>query len=270
MKQVILLLIILVSIQNTNQIQFVVEGLRKDSCDSTKYKFSIDGTCKEDCSAFTDQFTFDLEISKKDKIKAECFPIQTLGVYKLSCSIDISAYPLNNVNVILPLKAPKVEKYTFTNWDKVIGANPGTSNVLTDIECVPTATNTFIPSSISIEDCSYLGKHPFTISGEWQDKNKNNYLSDYASTNIILDNDNSAKCYYRTSPIRFECEFKGNTPLKIKEQYVTILRQSFKINAYDSQKTLSECDDDDWDDLFANSMSLDLNKFLIIICLLLF
>jgi len=272
MKRVILLAIILISIQNSNQIEFTVEGLSKDDCDGIKQSFSIKGTCKESCSSLTDRFTFDLETSKKDKIKAECYPIQMIGIYKLSCSIDVSAYPLDNVNLILPTKPPKVDKYTFTNWESVIGANPGTSNVLTDIECMPTVHNTFTPSSISIEDCDIMSRHPFTISGEWEDKTKKNYLTDYDSATIILDNgkNDAVDCNYRSAPTRFECKFEGSGRVKIKEQTVTISRNSFKIKEFDSKQTVSECDDDDLEELLLSAMSLNLNKILIIICLLLF
>lgn len=272
MKRVILFAIILISIQNSNQIEFTVEGLSPDSCSGTKQSFSIRGRCQESCSSITDRFMLDLETSKKDKIKAECFPIQTLGVYKLSCSIDISAYPLDNVNLILPTKPPKVDKYTFTNWESVIGANPGTSNVLTDIECMPTIHNTFNPSSISIEDCDIMSKHPFTISGEWEDKTKKNYLTDYDSATIILDNgkNDAVDCNYMSSPTRFECKFEGSGLVKIKEQIVTISSNSFKIKEFDSKQTVSECDDDDLGELLLSAMSLNLNKILIVICLLLF
>ena len=59
---------------------------------------------------------------------------------------------LDNVNIILPTEAPKVDKYTFKNWNITIGANPGTSHVLKDAVCIPKVANKFTSSSITDDD----------------------------------------------------------------------------------------------------------------------
>ena len=168
MQRIILLAIFLVSIQNSNQIDFTVTGLKAEGCKNPEYSFSIEGNC-EDCT-ITDGFNLNLETSKKQTVKAECYPMQILMIHKLLCTIDGSVYPLDNVNIILPTSAPKVDKYTFKNWETTIGANPGTSNVLKDAVCIPKVANTFTPSSITDDDCDALGYSTFTINGEWEDK----------------------------------------------------------------------------------------------------
>lgn len=211
---------------------------------------------------------------------------------ELLCNIDISAYPLNNVSIIFPIKAPNSENYNFTNWETIIGAQPGTSNVFTYIKCLPKETNTFIPSNITIKDCDKSGLHPFSINGDWEkyNKNKDNLMTDYLKATIFLDNNNKdmVNCSYRNKQIRFDCKFNDETPLKFKEQHVKILLQSFKIKAFDSGKILTKCkindnksdridgvdkddeDDDDWVDFIGSAITLNLNKILIVICLLLF
>lgn len=271
MKRLILLSIFLISIQNSSQTDFTVEGLSADGCANPEYSFSINGNC-QDCSALTDRFTLNLDTSKKQTVKAECLPIQLLGIHKISCTIDSSVYPLDNVNIILPAKAPKVGKYNFINWDSTIGANPGTSNVLKDAVCIPKAANTFTPSSITDDDCDVLGYSAFTINGEWEDKSSLNIPSINSKAKIFLDNSNqdAAECDYMNQPVRFTCKIRGDGRLKNKEQFVTIgslVKKAYKIKGYDSGNSLSDCDDD-WP--FDNAMSLNLNKVMIVICLLLF
>ena len=235
MQRIILLAIFLVSIQNSNQIDFTVTGLKAEGCKNPEYSFSIEGNC-EDCSAITDRFNLNLETSKKQTVKAECYPMQILMIHKLLCTIDGSVYPLDNVNIILPTSAPKVDKYTFKNWETTIGANPGTSN------------------------CDALGYSTFTINGEWEDKSSLNIPTSYSTAKIFLDNSgqDAADCDYMNDPVRFACEIRGDGRLKVKEQNVTIGisgPKAYKIKGYDSGKSISDCDDD-W--LFDNATSLSL------------
>lgn len=271
MQRIILLAIFLVSIQNSNQIDFTVTGLKAEGCKNPEYSFSIEGNC-EDCSAITDRFNLNLETSKKQTVKAECYPMQILMIHKLLCTIDSSVYPLDNVNIILPTSAPKVDKYTFKNWETTIGANPGTSNVLKDAVCIPKVANTFTPSSITDDDCDALGYSTFTINGEWEDKSSLNIPTIDSTVKIFLDNSgqDAADCDYMNDPVRFACKIRGDGRLKVKEQNVTIGSfgpKAYKIKGYDSGKSISDCDDD-W--LFDNATSLSLNKVMIVICLLLF
>ena len=78
--------------------------------------------------------------------------MQILSVHKLLCTIDSSVYPLDNVNIILPTEAPKVDKYTFKNLDTTIRPNSGISNVLKDAVCIPKVSNKYTSYSITDDD----------------------------------------------------------------------------------------------------------------------
>ena len=255
-------------------VEFTVEKLDKNvspcSTSEGKYTFSIDGTFSGSTSYFTESFTLDLDTSSGNKINAECRPIQTLGVYEFSCIIDISKYPLNNVDILLPTKAPQITQYTFKNWEQVIGAQPGTSNKIAAVTCLPETEDTFTPSSIEIGDCTIDNKRKFNILGKWE---KDKYsLYKYRKFDLVLDNSNkdTATCSFPDNT-KCECEFDGEAVFKIKEQNVNINLLSFKIKAFNSGKTLDDCDDDDYIEGLLNSDNLlFLNKYLVLIGLLLF
>ena len=255
-------------------VEFTVEKLDKNvspcSTSEGKYTFSIDGTFSGSTSYFTESFILDLDTSSGNKINAECRPIQTLGVYEFSCIIDISKYPLNNVDILLPTKAPQVSQYTFKNWEQVVGAQPGTSNKIAAVTCQPETEDTFTPSSIEIGDCTIDNKRKFNILGKWE---INKYtLYRYRKFDLVLDNANkdTATCSFPDST-KCECEFDGEAVFKIKEQNVNINRLSYKIKEFNSGKKLDDCDDDDFVEGLLNSGNLQfLNKYLILIGLLLF
>ena len=277
MQKSLFLALLFISLQNSIQaVEFTVENLNKGSCEKEngKYPFTIHGTFDEKTSYFS-SFMLDLKTSNGDKIQAECSPIQVLLVYEFSCIIDISRYPLNNVNIIFPTTAPNNDKYTFKNWESIIGSNPGVSNVFKAIVCSPEAENTFVPNSITYDDC-IIDYRTITIKGNWENS-EGSHPIDYTSANIVIDTDNQdiADCNYKNSA--FECKFRGEGRLKINEQFVTIFRKVYKIKGYDSGKSVKNCsdeddDDFDWDGYFDNNLSsnLCLNKILIIVCLLLF
>ena len=173
LKRFISIACFLILLQNSSEsVEFTVDKLEKNTspCSSSSglYTFSILGTFSDTTSYFTESFTLDLDTSSGNKINAECRPIQTLGVYEFSCNIDISKYPLDNVDILLPTKAPQVTQYTFKNWEKVIGAQPGTSNKIAAVTCLPAAEDTFTPSSIEIGDCTFDNKRKFNIIGKWE------------------------------------------------------------------------------------------------------
>ena len=265
----------LILLQSSSEsVEFTVEKLNKNSSpcstSSGRYTFSIAGTFSGSTSYFTESFILDLDTSSGNKINAECRPIQTLGVYEFSCIIDISKYPLNNVDILLPTKAPQVSQYTFKNWEQVIGAQPGTSNKIAAVTCQPETEDTFTPSSIEIGDCTIDNKRKFNILGKWE---INKYtLYRYRKFDLVLDNANkdTATCSFPDST-KCECEFDGEAVFKIKEQNVNINRLSYKIKEFNSGKKLDDCDDDDFVEGLLNSDNLlFLNKYLILMGLLLF
>ena len=141
-----------------------------------------------------------------------------------------------------------------------------------DAVCIPKVSNKFTSSSITDDDCDALGYSTFTINGEWEDKTSLNIPIIYNTAKIFLDNSgqDAADCDYLNDPVRFACKIRGNDRLKVKEQNVTIGTlgpKAYKINGYDSGKSISDCDDN-W--LFDNATFLSLNKIMIVICLLLF
>ena len=259
---------------SSESVEFTVDKLVKNSSpcstSSGRYTFSIAGTFSGSTSYFTESFTLDLDTSSGNKINAECRPIQTLGVYEFSCIIDISKYPLNNVDILLPTKAPQVSQYIFKNWEQTIGAQPGTSNKIAAVTCEPETEDTFTPSSIEIGDCTFDNKRKFNILGKWE---KDKYtLYRYRKFDLVLDNANkdTATCSFPDST-KCECEFDGEAVFKIKEQNVNINRLSYKIKEFNSGKTLDDCDDDDYVEGLLNSDNLlFFNKYLILISLLLF
>lgn len=275
-QRALFLALLFISIQNSSEaVEFTVESLNKGSCEKAngKYPFTIHGTFDGKTSYFS-SFMLDLETTNGEKIQAECSPIAVLLVYEFSCKIDISRYPLNNVNIIFPTSAPNNDQYTFKNWESIIGSDPGVSNVIESVNCSPEAKNTFVPNSITYDDC-IIDFRKIYIKGNWEDS-EGKHPIDYTSGDIVLDNSNKdvVDCSYKNSV--FECKFEGEGRLKINEQYVTIFREVYKIKGYDSGKSVKKCseddDDFDWDAYLDDNLSSNylLNKFLIIVCLLLF
>lgn len=276
LKRTIFIALILISIQESNQaIEFTPEKIEVASnpCSKSKgeYDFNIIGTFSDSVSSF-DTITFDVETSDGRKLKSKCNPFKFLSS-KFMCKIEVR-YPLDKIDILLPTKAPIVEKYTFKDWEKVFGANPGVNNKIEDVTCLPEEKNTFIPSSITVGDC-FLGERSFTIKGEWEKKDKAE-LSNYSSANIVLDNKNGdiLKCRYKTQTMAFECDSEGEGEIKIREQYFNSLSEVYKIKEFNSGKTTKKCTDKDDDDYVEKILSADsfyfINKILIIITLLLF
>ena len=58
------------------------------------------------------------------------------------------------------------------NGKNVFDLNPGVSNKIRSVTCLPIIENTFIPSSIETKGCSEKNTK-FLIYGEWEDKDEN-------------------------------------------------------------------------------------------------
>ena len=275
LKRIFFITLILISIQNSNQtVEFTVEKLemRSSPCSNSggQYDYNIKGKFSDTTSIF-DSFVFNVETSDGNTMQSTCSPSDLLS--ELFCHIDVR-YPLNNADILLPTKTPKVDKFIIKNWEGVFGAKPGESNKIGGVTCAPEEKNTFVPSSIEVEDYCILGSRSFTINGDWEQKGKKD-LTNYASATIGLDNKGKdfTKCTYQTQPNRFECRFEGEGEIKFKEQYFTVLNMPYKIKGYNSGKSYKKCDDDD-DELIEHILSAGsfhfINKILIIISILLF
>ena len=120
LKRFLSIVLVLILLQNSKEsVEFTVDKLEKISVLACRtslatYSFSIKGTFS-DSTSLTDSFTLNMETSTGNKIDGKCTPIQSLGVYSFSCSIDVAKYPLDNVDILLPTTAPQTTKYTFKN-----------------------------------------------------------------------------------------------------------------------------------------------------------
>ena len=276
LKRTFFITLILISIQNSNQIiEATVQKIQLDSypCSKSKAQYDFDiiiSSFSDSVSSF-DTITFDVQTSDGKKLQTNCSPYSFLSS-KFTCHIDVR-YALDKADILLPTNAPTVDKYAFKNWEQTIGANPGVSNKIGDVTCLPEEKNTFIPSSVTVEDC-FLGSRSFKINGEWEQKDKAD-LVDYSSAKIELDNKNRdiATCKYRTDFNGFDCNFEGEGDLNMKDQYFTTLSKVYKMKGFNSGKSAKKCDDDD-DDYIIRHLSADylhfLNKILIFMSLLLF
>ena len=270
LKQIFFIVLILISFQNSKQdTVFTVEGLRiyNVPCGESTFIFNIDGTFDDYSKANNNFVLNNMETSKGQKLMATCYPSRhTRDTF--ACAIDKNQYPLNNVNITVPTTPPDIVGYTFKNWEKTIGYKPGYSNKLYHITCLNKEENTFVPSSITVEDCTFI------INGNWENENSINLYS-FSQIEIVVDNEKKdiAICNYKNQLMRFECEFEGDGPIKIKDQYLTYSNNVYKIKGIDSGKTVNCSIDDFFDDEIKSVLSgsfFDLNNILILISLLLF
>ena len=260
LKKTFFVILILFSFQiSKEETEFTAEGLRiyNVPCSKSKgeFQFSIEGTFDDPMKA-KDNFLLDLETSDGKKIKSTCYPF-SYPLKNFNCIIYIKQYPLNNVDIFIPTKPPKVTGYTFKNWEKTIGSRPGMTNRLYGITCLQQEENTFVPTSITVKDCSFI------IYGDWEYENNTASLYSFSQVEIVLDNDNKdiVMCSYSNQPMSFQCDLEGDGRVKIKEK--------------DSGETVKGCSYDD--DLFVDGIKRDLSgsfyflsNILILISILLF
>ena len=270
LKNTIFIALILFSFQQ--KIEFTVENLDQYSfkCSkNTTFEFDIKGEFNGSPSSLSDSFELDLETSDKRKIKSSCTPYNFL-TSKITCKIDTCLYPFDKMDIILPIKAPQTSKFIFKNWEQVIGKQSGVSNKISNVDCSPKeSSNTFIPSSVTVEDCLLISSS-FKIKGDWENKNKKVSIS---GMNMLLDNENNsvAKCYYydNRNPPEFDCSFDYGK-VKFKEQFFKGSLDTYKIKAFDSGKSAEKCSDDVDDiDILLKGSFYFLNKILIIFGLIL-
>lgn len=141
-------------------------------------------------------------------------------------------YPLDNVNLYLPIKAPQSSIYKFKNWKKIIGSIPDETNKIPEITCLPYEINTFIPSSIKIKGCSE-NTNVFIISGEWLNKDE---IPQYLYFSLVLSNENDdiASCSNIFDNLNeIECEYEGEGDIIFEEQFFKSLYKAYKIKKID-------------------------------------
>ena len=281
-KLIFFLTVLLILLQNSHcdTTELIVEKLALDSspCNKTKgeYTYWIKGKFSDSTDSSPYTIEFDLDTSSGNKIKTTCHPSDCLNGNsdRMSCKIDISRYPLENVNVLLPTTAPQFNNINFTNWKETIGANPGESNKIgTNVNCVSDIENVFIPSSVEIGDC-FFKRSEFTINGKWENTDKIN-LRDFGDAKIVLDNEKNdiAECTYRNKTYSFNCKIDGDRLIKIKEQNFNLFNKAYKMKESNSGKKGKVCVEDTVDGVIqpipVAQNFLFLNEYLILIGLFL-
>jgi len=283
LKHILFSALLLILLQNSlEEADLIVEKLviYSSPCNATKgeYTYGIQGHFSQSTYGVPYQIEFDLDTSSGNKIKTTCHPSEILNdnIDAMSCTIDISKYPLENVDVLLPTTAPQLNDLNFTNWKEVIGATPGESNKIgTNVNCVSSIENVFIPSSVEVGDCGFK-RTDFTINGKWENTDRIN-LHDFGEAKIALDNSKNdiVECTYRNKTHSFSCEIEGDGLIKIKEQNFNLQNKAYKMKEFNSGKKGKICEEDTVDGVIhpipvSENYFLFLNKYLLLLGLLLF
>jgi len=206
------------------------------------YVFDIEGDFSKEVNIL-DKVVIDLLSSEGKKIKAICTPFDKTKYIdaKLQCDIDICKYSLEGIDLYLPTSAPETDGYQFKDWKKIIGAEPGKSNVISDVYCIPDIKNTFKIKNIENKGC-FKEKIMFKIFGEWEDNNESKIPTLLSFDLVIGDNtDNIAECdLVNEDPIHFDCEYTNNEII-INEQNFNGIFASYRITKYDEIIYIEKC-----------------------------
>ena len=213
------------------------------------FDFYIYGDMNKDIETW-ETITINLNTPSDQKIEATCIPYYTKLIQYFICQINICEYPLNNIDIYLPIEPPISEKYGFINWKNIIGESPGISNKISKskVTCLPKELNTFIPSSIKSEGCENKNKNIFTIYGNWM-YDKEDKKPFFWDINLLILNGNNkrAYCEYNSFKSNMKCEYEGYGIIKFEEAYSTFIN-IFKMNEFSSSVELKDCSlsDDNW------------------------
>ena len=158
----------------------------------------------------------------------------------ITCSLDTNKFPLtSNDSIILPSEL-KVEKYSFTKWNRI-------TKELTNISCAPNYTNIFysLEQQDSAAKCDDKGNNLITISGTIDSPQANNAYnldilgivdSQYKSINCSLNITQGIN--------QILCSITGNNSAKIFQTIGVDSQKKDKIliKVHDHLNyTLSEC-----------------------------
>lgn len=209
------------------------------------YVFDIEGEFSKEVHIL-DKVIIELMSSEGKKIKAICTPFNNTKYTKakLQCDIDICKYSLEDIDLYLPTSAPKVKGYKFNDWKKIIGVEPGDSNVINDVYCIPDIKNLFIIKNIENKGC-YKEKVRFKIYGDWEDHSELKVPTFLYFDLVIGDNsDNIAECdLINEDPIHFDCEYDNteNNEIIINEQNFNGYFASYRITKYEDTLYTVKC-----------------------------
>ena len=262
--------------ESTNDQIFTVKKLKTNlllSCFELigSFNFDIEGEFSKDINIL-DKVNINLSTSSGKTIKSKCTPFSETSFQnaRLQCDIDICIFPLENIDIYLPIKAPTVKGYKFNYWKAIIGAEPGVSNVIKNVNCLPKITNIFIPSEIKIKRC-LKKKIFFEIYGKWEDINEKNIPHILVFSLVIGNNiDNVAECeYIFTNPIHMNCELldNGDNQIIIEEQYFNGIFATFKMEKYNEIIMADECnnEDDEFDIFYSKGNNIAFPKNLLVL-----
>jgi len=206
-----------------------------------EYYFYIYAEMNQDIDV-SEEIAIDLNTSNNQIIRTICSPHYSEIVQFFLCKIDICEYPLNDIDIYLPLDPPISQKYGFLNWKNIIGSSPGTSNKISNskITCIPKEKNTFIPISIKSEGCDG-NKNIFIINGKWMYDGDNNQPIFWDINLLILNENNKiAYCEYNYLKINLKCEYEGYGIIKFEETYSKVA-YLWKIQEFSSSTELTDC-----------------------------
>lgn len=201
------------SILAKEQVIFSISSVEVNGgCNSIdgSYKFKFKGNFNGS-PMITDKLIFKME--SPSGMSAECTPYNVLN--SLICEIDICNNPLVSAKLLLPCATPTFDDYKLENWEEIIGAKSGVSNLLEDnVSCSPSPENTFITSSIESKGC-YKTANLFTIKGDWKDSTHLPEIGFDFKIEMANEKKDIASCYYSKSKTKqFECSFEGEGDIK--------------------------------------------------------
>ena len=107
-------------------------------------------------------------------------------------------------------------------------ADPGTSNKISDITCLPKETNIFKITSIKTVGCSGK-KNVFNLYGEWEDETNLPTLDFDPEFYLSNENKDLVECDYDITEKYMMCEFQGNGKIKIIYSKILYNKKNFKI-----------------------------------------
>ena len=205
------------------------------------YDFKIIGETNIDSSKLS-VANIDLVSPAGAKAKCDLYVMNSNSDQYLHCSIDICIYSLNGVNILLPLTTPTSNKFKILNWEEVIGAKEGETNLLAEnVVCLPKPDNTFVTSSIKSNGCSGT-KNTFSLFGKWSIESElPAYNSDIA---FRLDNEQKdmASCKIRKDNLEeIKCEFNGEGEVKFEDSFVKATGSVYKILKPESSIRVNKC-----------------------------
>ena len=205
----------------------------------------IDGDFSESADLLA-KVNLEFTTSEGFTIKSECSPfdaILNISEDLLQCPIDISLYyPLKDIDIFLQVDPPQESGYQFPNWKETIGSNPGVSNKISKINCLPKENNIFNVNSIKNNGC--IGnKNSFTIYGTWE--NTKSLPSLDFDFQFFLENNRKdlVDCEYKigSDSNSIDCKFEGEGNIKVDGQYFYGYFNTYQFNTYDSGLKFESC-----------------------------